>query len=67
MKRVFFTALSSVLLFTTLHSFAQNNIKDGDYIKNEKVNKFIGTWQWVSKDTLFILVFRKGKDEIEIR
>ena len=59
-KLIFLMILSSVMLISNL-SFSQNEINDGDYIKNDKINKFVGRWQWISGDTLFIIVFEKEK------
>ena len=63
-KLIFLMILSSVMLISNL-SFSQNEINDGDYIKNDKINKFVGRWQWISGDTLFIIVFEKEKMKLK--
>ena len=61
MKRVIIYLLISCALILTKNSVAQNDPKEGDYVKNEKMDKFNGTWEWrsVDNDSVFVVVLKK--------
>jgi hypothetical protein len=65
MKKVLFFALLTTLSFLSVNSFSQREIKNGDYIKNDNINKFVGSWQWISGDTSFIIVLEKEKKTLK--
>jgi len=63
MKRTILIA--GLLLVAFYYQPAYCQIKNGDYLKNENVNKFVGTWKWQSGDTSFIIVLKKEKITIK--
>lgn len=59
MKKIscFIIILFSMVLIHS-KSYAQG-LKDGDYFKNDKLDKFVGTWQWVSGDSSLTIILIK--------
>jgi hypothetical protein len=36
-------------------------LKNGEYVKNDNINRIVGTWIWQSGDTTFTIVLKKEK------
>ena len=49
-----------LVVFVSNEIFSQNaeNVEDH---RNDKMNKFEGTWQWQSGDSLFVIILKKNK------
>lgn len=65
MNKPAFLLFLCILTYLSINSFSQNQIKNGDYIKNDNINKFVGSWQWISGDTSFIIVLEKEKKTLK--
>ena len=52
--------LISLLIFATFAANAQNA---GDYIKDDEIDKFVGTWEWKSGNDYFRIIISKQKLE----